>query len=209
MSHDVDPRVDKTRRRLRQALITLLQTETVENISVQKLTSTAAVTRGTFYLHYKDKPDFVDQALEDLVTELFDQAVVTVGIGDIITNPVDPLRRVQVLSLSRALGYIDQHADAFKTLLLEQRQLAVNRRINQQLTKWMENFYHDFEDQFTDLEVPVSIQIAYYVSATVGLITDWLANDMIYTPRYLTKCIKKMHHLMTARSISFTDFFVQ
>lgn len=41
MSHEVDPRVDKTRRRLRQALITLLQTETVDNISVQKLTSTA------------------------------------------------------------------------------------------------------------------------------------------------------------------------
>lgn len=209
MSHEMDPRVDKTRRRLRQALITLLQTETVDNISVQKLTSTAAVTRGTFYLHYKDKPAFVEQALDDLVTELFEQAIVTVAVGDVITNPVDPLRRVQVLSLSKALGYIDQHADAFKTLLLNQRQLAVNRRINQQLTQWMQRFYRDFEDQFADLEVPVSIQIAYYVSATVGLITDWLANDMIYTPRYLTKCIKKMHHLMTARNITFTDFFVQ
>ncbi|ETY74514.1 TetR/AcrR family transcriptional regulator [Lactiplantibacillus fabifermentans] len=209
MSHEVDPRVDKTRRRLRQALITLLQSETVENISVQELTATADVTRGTFYLHYKDKPAFVDQALEDLVTELFEQAIVTVAIGDVITNPADPLKRVQVLSLSKALGYIDQHAEAFKTLLLNQRQLAVNGRINQQLTDWMQRFYHDFEDQFADLEVPVSIQIAYYVSATVGLITDWLENDMIYTPRYLTKCIKKMHHLMTAGNITFTDFFVQ
>ena len=209
MSHEVDPRVDKTRRRLRQALITLLQSETVENISVEELTATADVTRGTFYLHYKDKPAFVDQALEDLVTELFEQAIVTVAIGDVITNPADPLKRVQVLSLSKALGYIDQHAEAFKTLLLNQRQLAVNGRINQQLTDWMQRFYHDFEDQFADLEVPVSIQIAYYVSATVGLITDWLENDMIYTPRYLTKCIKKMHHLMTAGNITFTDFFVQ
>lgn len=209
MSHEVDPRVDKTRRRLRQALITLLQSETVENISVQELTATADVTRGTFYLHYKDKPAFVDQSLEDLVTELFEQAIVTVAIGDVITNPADPLKRVQVLSLSKALGYIDQHAEAFKTLLLNQRQLAVNGRINQQLTDWMQRFYHDFEDQFADLEVPVSIQIAYYVSATVGLITDWLENDMIYTPRYLTKCIKKMHHLMTAGNITFTDFFVQ
>ncbi|MFC6181970.1 TetR/AcrR family transcriptional regulator [Lactiplantibacillus daowaiensis] len=209
MSHEIDPRVDKTRRRLRQALITLLQAQKVENISVQQLTATAAVTRGTFYLHYKDKPDFIDQALDDLVTELFEKAIVTVSIDEVITNPSDPLRRVQVFSLSNALSYIDQHAEAFRTLLLEQRQLAISRRMNQQLTKWMQQFYHDFEDQFADLEVPVSIQIAYYVSATLGLITDWLANDMIYTPRYLTKCIKKMHHLMTVGNITFTDFFVQ
>ncbi|BDZ30774.1 TetR/AcrR family transcriptional regulator C-terminal domain-containing protein [Lactiplantibacillus sp. WILCCON 0030] len=209
MSHDMDPRVDKTRRHLRQALITLLQNERVENISVQELTTTAAVTRGTFYLHYKDKPAFVDQALDDLVTDLFDEAIVSVPVGEIITNPLDPLRRVNVLSLSKALGYVDQHAEAFKTLLLNQSQLAVNRRINEQLTAWMQRFYDDFEDQFADLEVPVSIQIAYYVSATTGIITDWLAHDMIYTPRYLTKCIKKLHHLMTARNITFTDFFVQ
>ncbi|MFH7580501.1 TetR/AcrR family transcriptional regulator [Lactiplantibacillus plantarum] len=209
MSHEVDPRVDKTRRRLRQALITLLQTQTVDNISVQKLTSTAAVTRGTFYLHYKDKPAFVDQALDDLVSELFETAIVTVSVGDIMTNPADPLQRVHVFSLSKALGYISQHAEAFETLLLDQRQLAVNQRINQQMTTWMTKFHRDFQDQFADLEVPVSIQIAYYVSATVGLITDWLANDMIYTPHYLTKCIKKMHHLMTVGSISFTDFFVK
>ncbi|MFB9770586.1 TetR/AcrR family transcriptional regulator [Lactiplantibacillus modestisalitolerans] len=209
MSHEVDPRVDKTRRRLRQALITLLQTETVENISVQQLTSTAEVTRGTFYLHYKDKPTFIKQALDDLIDELFEQGIKRVAIGDVITNPADPLQRVTVLSLSAALGYIDQHAEAFKTLLLDQQQLAVNQRINTQLTKWMNAFYRDFEDQFADLEVPVSVQVSYYVSATIGLITDWLANDMIYTPRYLTKCIKKMHHLMTARNITFTDFFVQ
>ncbi|MGY5438316.1 TetR/AcrR family transcriptional regulator C-terminal domain-containing protein [Lactiplantibacillus argentoratensis] len=191
MSHEVDPRVDKTRRRLRQALITLLQTETVDNISVQKLTSTAAVTRGTFYLHYKDKPAFVDQALDDLVSELFETAIVTVSVSDIMTNPADPLQRVHVFSLSKALDYISLHAEAFETLLLDQRQLAVNQRINQQMTTWMTKFHRDFQDQFADLEVPVSIQIAYYVSATVGLITDWLANDMIYTPHYLTKCIKK------------------
>jgi len=209
MSHEIDPRVDKTRRRLRQSLITLLQTQKVENISVQQLTATAEVTRGTFYLHYKDKPDFVNQALDDLVTDLFKEAIISVPISDVMTNPIDPLRRVQVLSLSQALTYIDQHAEAFKTLLLNQSQLAVNRRIDEQLTAWMQQFYHDFEDQFADLEVPVSIQIAYYVSSTVGLITDWLANDMIYTPRYLTKCIKKLHHLMTVGNITFTDFFVQ
>ncbi|VDG19828.1 transcription regulator [Lactobacillus plantarum JDM1] [Lactiplantibacillus mudanjiangensis] len=209
MSHEIDPRVDKTRRRLRQALITLLQTQKVENISVRQLTTTAAVTRGTFYLHYKDKPDFIDQALNDLVTELFAEAIVTVSIEEVITNPADPLRRVQVFSLTKALSYIDQHAEAFRTLLLDQSQLAVSRRLQQQLTQWMQRFYRDFEDQFADLEVPVSIQIAYYVSSTLGLVTDWLANDMMYTPRYLTKCLKKMHHLMTVGNISFTDFFVQ
>ncbi|AVK62917.1 TetR/AcrR family transcriptional regulator [Lactobacillus sp. CBA3606] len=208
MNHEIDPRVDKTRRHLRQALITLLQTKNVEDISVQELTATASVTRGTFYLHYKDKPAFVSQALDDLVTDLFATGIVTVSIGEVITNPADPLRRVQVLSLAKALGYINDHAEAFKTLLIDQSQLAVDHRIKQQLTTWMQQFYHEFEDQFADLEVPISVQTAYYVSATVGLITDWLENDLIYTPRYLTKCIKKLHRLMTVGNITFTDFFV-
>lgn len=55
----LDPRVIKTRTNLRHALVYLMQNEKIDNISVQKITETAHITRGTFYLHYKDKKDFV------------------------------------------------------------------------------------------------------------------------------------------------------
>ena len=59
----VDPRVVKTRSSLRKALVYLMKHEKLENISVQKITETANITRGTFYLHYKDKRDFIKSAI--------------------------------------------------------------------------------------------------------------------------------------------------
>lgn len=48
----LDPRVMKTRLNLRHALGYLMRQEDLKDISVQKITDTAHITRGTFYLHY-------------------------------------------------------------------------------------------------------------------------------------------------------------
>ena len=53
-ANKTDPRVIKTRNSLRKALVYLMRREKLEDISVQKITETANITRGTFYLHYKD-----------------------------------------------------------------------------------------------------------------------------------------------------------
>ena len=68
-SNKKDPRVIKTRTSLYKALVYLLQREKLSNISVQKITETARVTRGTFYLHYKDKQDFVESAINSILNE--------------------------------------------------------------------------------------------------------------------------------------------
>lgn len=43
-----DPRVVKTRNSLRKALVYLMRREKLEDISVQKITETANITRGNF-----------------------------------------------------------------------------------------------------------------------------------------------------------------
>ena len=71
-----DPRVVKTRNSLRKALVYLMRREKLEDISVQKITETANITRGTFYLHYKDKKDFIRSAINEILDEFFDQVMV-------------------------------------------------------------------------------------------------------------------------------------
>ena len=58
-----DPRVVKTRNSLRKALVYLMRRQKIKEIRVQKITETASITRGTFYLHYKDKHDYSDEGL--------------------------------------------------------------------------------------------------------------------------------------------------
>lgn len=50
-----DPRIEKTKARLRQALTELLATESFEHISVTDLCKVSGVTRITFYAYYTDK----------------------------------------------------------------------------------------------------------------------------------------------------------
>ena len=56
-----DRRVRRTKAMLRAALTELLKTKPVNEISVTELTRLADVNRGTFYGHYKDIFDMVEQ----------------------------------------------------------------------------------------------------------------------------------------------------
>jgi AcrR family transcriptional regulator len=50
-----DPRIRRTRQLLQSALRTLMQTRSLDEVSVQDITDTATVNRATFYDHYTDK----------------------------------------------------------------------------------------------------------------------------------------------------------
>jgi AcrR family transcriptional regulator len=50
-----DPRIRRTRQLLQSALLTLLKTKNIDEISVQDITDAATVNRATFYDHYTDK----------------------------------------------------------------------------------------------------------------------------------------------------------
>ncbi len=75
-ANKTDPRVIKTRNSLRKALVYLMRREKLEDISVQKITETANITRGTFYLHYKDKQDFIQSAIQEIVDDFFNQVMI-------------------------------------------------------------------------------------------------------------------------------------
>jgi AcrR family transcriptional regulator len=59
-----DQRIRRTRERLGNALITLIQEKPMETVTVQEVLDRAAVGRSTFYLHYRDKDDLLLSQLE-------------------------------------------------------------------------------------------------------------------------------------------------
>jgi AcrR family transcriptional regulator len=65
----VDPRVRRTRAMLRDAVLSLIETEPFDTISVQKIAERATVNRATFYAHYTDR----EALLEDTIRSRFDE----------------------------------------------------------------------------------------------------------------------------------------
>lgn len=64
-----DPRVQRTRQLLQQAMMDLLQAKRLETITVKDIAQRATVNRVTFYAHFKDKYDLLDSVLREGVRE--------------------------------------------------------------------------------------------------------------------------------------------
>ncbi len=59
-----DPRILRSRRMLREALVRLLDQKEFDDISIQEIADEATLNRATFYLHYADKNALL-QAMTD------------------------------------------------------------------------------------------------------------------------------------------------
>ena len=68
-----DPRIRRTRQMLQEALSELLQTQSIDKISVSDITERASLNRATFYDHYQDKfalfEGFVAARFQDLLSD--------------------------------------------------------------------------------------------------------------------------------------------
>ena len=70
MEDRVDRRVIRTKQQIRQALIELLAEKNESAISVRELAQKANINRGTFYIHYNDIHDLVEQLVNEAVEKL-------------------------------------------------------------------------------------------------------------------------------------------
>ena len=68
----MDRRNAKTEKLLENALIKLMLEKSFDKISIKDLTETADINRGTFYLHYKDKYDLLEQKEAEMLKEYSD-----------------------------------------------------------------------------------------------------------------------------------------
>ena len=69
MKEKEDRRVRKTKRLLREGLAKLMLEKPVKNITVREISELVDINRGTFYLHYKDIYDMVEQIQNEIFEE--------------------------------------------------------------------------------------------------------------------------------------------
>ena len=62
-----DRRITKTKRNLKNTLISMLPEQPFEQISITELCARAEISRITFYSHYSDKYALVDEIFQDMV----------------------------------------------------------------------------------------------------------------------------------------------
>ena len=119
----IDRRVNRTRRMLREALMSLTLERGYEAVTVEEITQRADVGRTTFYLHYKDKEDLlvesVDTAINDLVEQISDLPVSSWAIPYDSHAPQDTPRSPILLVFQHA----SDNADLYRIIFARRRDI--------------------------------------------------------------------------------------
>lgn len=68
--HDLDKRVIRTKKAIKAALFKIMEEKDISSITISELTQKANVNRRTFYTHYRNITDILDEIEGDLVHAL-------------------------------------------------------------------------------------------------------------------------------------------
>ena len=183
----VDRRVRKTRRQLRECLITLLKEKKVQDITVRELTDMADLNRGTFYLHYKDVFDLLEKTEAEL-QEDFNQLVCK-------HDAVDLKQRPSVI-FNEIYSLVYDNADLIEILLGENGDLNFVNRLKQLIREkclkdWMEVFRSGNAAAFDAF-------FSFIVSGCIGLVQYWLQTGLKETPEQMAKLTE---HIITSLTV--------
>lgn len=167
----LDPRVYRTRKLLRDALINLVPQKGYMDITIQDITDEATLNRATFYLHFKDKDELLLNVFDYLVQEAIPEPPSQDG-----SEMADPAGAIAAM-----LDHVRGYADFYRVMLGEQGVPAFMARvrvyIDQIVLRWLEATVLDMVKE----PVITEVLINYIGSAYLGVISWWLEREMPYS----------------------------
>jgi AcrR family transcriptional regulator len=187
----LDPRVIRTRQMLRNALIELIGEKGFSTISVQDITQRATLNRATFYLHYRDKEDLLEQSVEEILEELVNGMkecrLIDYDITDSDGNVIHPLP-----DLVYVFKHVAKHEKFYKVMLGKQGQQSFWLRLMDVFVNVLDSRLEQSITKDIHPKVPKDILIHYAASAYLGVISWWLNHDMPYSPDYMATQLTRL-----------------
>ncbi len=190
-----DLRFIKTEENLKKALLYMLESRRLEEISIKAICEKAKCSRNAFYQHYQSKDELYNAALSDIIATIEES-----------TQPIARDQRTMNDKRIRAYTYkllrtIDEHRSEFDSL----------RNGNDRFLLLMsDSLYHAFQKHYSFINVkrPISDQgeliTRYFCCGIAGFIEQWLkeGNSSLETAqRSLDLCthdnFKKMRDILT------------
>lgn len=170
-STTVDRRVLKTKRQLRQGLAVLMKQKKINRISVKELCDLVDINRATFYAHYKDIYDLVEE-IETEVVRQFQEMLESHSLESAQLD-VRPL-------LTEIFCMVGASAELASALLGRHGDIAFLQRIQAMVGDYFIFYWQKFKPE--DHSLAGHYSYVFVVSGCTGLIQRWLEEGMPQTP---------------------------
>lgn len=182
-----DLRVRRTRKALMQALIELTIEQGFAAITVQDIAERAMVNRATFYRHYLDKYDL----LEQYMNEVYELTVEQEAVAPHQTH--NPGSGKAPVGMVRMFAHVGQHADFYRSMLGAKGDLAFVRRVQHYSEKRLRSILSGSDTQATAERPPLDLCISYLSQAGVGALEWWLKDGQGYTPEQVAAWLNQLN----------------
>ncbi|HEY8420530.1 MAG TPA: TetR/AcrR family transcriptional regulator [Thermoclostridium sp.] len=178
---NIDRRVRKTKKQLRQALTELLEEKSVKDITVRELSERADINRATFYLHYRDVYDMVEQIQTEMFRDF--QNILNKHPSEFLNGKPLPM----LIDLFRLVA---ENSDMCKVLIVNNGDVAFLNRLkdlvkNRCLNDWMEIFNTGKSQNFEYF-------YSFIVSGCIGLLQSWLENGLKESPEHMALLVEQI-----------------
>jgi AcrR family transcriptional regulator len=177
----VDPRVKRTRRLLRDALVSLILEKDFASITIKEITERAEVAYITFFRHF--------ESIDQLLMEVLDE-----GLAELLGH-IETLAKQSETSALETEGrlifeHIEQKADLFRILFKSQSVTRVRKKV-------VRNIAAIFQKSCLPLArsgnpMTTDILSNHIATSLLALIEWWLDNHMRPAPAQIGKVYKSL-----------------
>lgn len=170
-----DARVRYTRKVIKEILLRLLREKSIKEITVKEICDLAEINRATFYTHYKDAYDLLEQ-IENELLEDFTSAVTITSDG----------YRNQVKNLFHVIG---KNVDLCRLLFSENGDKMFLRRL---IDSSREASLEDLARQYPQAaRIQLEYLYEFLTSGTSAVIAQWVNSGFKDPPLVLDEVVNK------------------
>ena len=157
-SKPVDLRIERSREALRSALFEQLKTHAYDEITIRDITGAAGVGYATFFRHYTDKRDLLNDLAEGEISGLMEKAMPILFADD---------TRAAALALCE---YVREHWELWQGLLTGGASAVMREELLAQVREAAT------DDVAPTLWLPTELKLVFGVGGSLEILTWWLGS---------------------------------
>ena len=170
-----------TKADLKGALTRLLREKDFEAISVSDIAREAGVNRGTFYLHYVDKFDMMDQLIDEILQNIL-----------ILLKEGNPKNKEEAFpGIVKIFEYLKEDFDFIHAMTLN--------RFNY-TTKLIHDFLYELTKQITPIQetiqsvypLPADYATEVFIYSNSAIFIHWIQKGAVESPEEIAKIFFRM-----------------
>jgi AcrR family transcriptional regulator len=176
----IDRRARKTKKLLDEALLSLMSTKKINEITVTELTELADLNRSTFYLYYKDVYDMVDH-LEAEILEEYHTCFLQMKEGNENTNFMPASYSENMLSFySTIFDYIKSNEKLGRIILASDSKYSFLEKLKTIIMQAEPPFDVESKDKLHYLR-------PFIISGCIGVMQQWIQDDLSFDAKELSR----------------------